>query len=148
MNEEVFGTLWLLFIWLLYQSWSPCSVQGLMLGRITVGVLVGTNFLWFTVISFELIVYSWIRLMWIDNIYSRLPEVFLNHYANSGCMWYFVRIWETTSIQYDRWRMRFWSFSDNGILYKSFLILFSEKYTPLVKVISMLCIYLFHVRLM
>ena len=52
-----------------------------------------------------------------------------------------VRIWEVMSIQYDRWRILFWSSSDHGLLYKSFLIFCSEKRAPLVIVISRLFIY-------
>ena len=54
-----------------------------------------------------------------------------------------VRIWEVISLQYDRWRILFWSSSDHGLLCKSFFIFFSEKSAPFVYVMSMLFIYLF-----
>ena len=52
-----------------------------------------------------------------------------------------VRIWEVTSLQYDRWRILFWSFSDHGLLCKYVLSFFTENSAPLVIVMSRLFIY-------
>ena len=49
-----------------------------------------------------------------------------------------VRIWEVTSLQYDRWRIRFWNSSDHGPLCKSFFNHFSKNSTPFVIVMSRL----------
>ena len=38
-----------------------------------------------------------------------------------------VKIWEVTSLQYDRWRIIFWSSSDHGLLCKSFLIVIRRR---------------------
>ena len=52
----------------------------------------------------------------------------------------FVRICETTTLQYDRWIIRFWGSSDHSLSCKFWDSLFSEYNIPLVSVISMLFI--------
>ena len=51
-----------------------------------------------------------------------------------------IRIWETTNLQYDKWKIRLWSSSDHELLCKSFFNFFSENNDPFVIVMSKLFI--------
>ena len=53
----------------------------------------------------------------------------------------FVRIWEMTSLQYDRWKKRCWSSPDRGLLCKSIFSLCFANNTPLVKLMYILFMY-------